>query len=159
MTKRNFSRRKFLKTGALAAGAATVGTVAMPQVSRAQSTTIKMQGSWGAKDVFNEMAQDYVERVNKMAGGRMKIDYLPDAADAVRVRGIARDVVQDRALVVLRFEVGHRSGLVIGACGARATTEHKTPLRPCRCTQRKTRCPQRNRDGLIRHATPIFSRR
>jgi hypothetical protein len=40
MTKHNFSRRKFLKTGALAAGAATVGTVAMPQVSRAQSTTI-----------------------------------------------------------------------------------------------------------------------
>ncbi len=35
-----------------------------------------MQGSWGAKDVFNEMAQDYVERVNKMAGGRLKIDYL-----------------------------------------------------------------------------------
>ena len=67
MTKTNpVSRRKFLKTSALAAGAATVGTVAMPQVSRAQTTTLKMQGSWGAKDVFNEMALDYVERVNKM---------------------------------------------------------------------------------------------
>ena len=39
-----------------------------------------MQGSWGAKDVFNEMAQDYVERVNKMAGGRLKIDYLVGGA-------------------------------------------------------------------------------
>src|SRR5688572_20438467 len=70
------SRRKFLKTGAVAAGTAAVGTVAMPQVSRAQTVTLKMQGSWGAKDVFNEMAQDYIERVNGMAGGRLKIDFL-----------------------------------------------------------------------------------
>ncbi len=39
-----------------------------------------MQGSWGAKDVFNEMAQDYVERVNKMAGNRLKIDFLVGGA-------------------------------------------------------------------------------
>ena len=74
------SRRKFLKTGAVAAGTAAVGTVAMPQVSRAQTVTLKMQGSWGAKDVFNEMAQDYVERVNKMAGDRLKIDFLVGGA-------------------------------------------------------------------------------
>jgi TRAP-type mannitol/chloroaromatic compound transport system substrate-binding protein len=70
------SRRKFLKTGAVAAGVATAGTIAMPQVSRAQTATLKMQGSWGAKDVFNEFAQDYVDRVNAMGGGRLKIDYL-----------------------------------------------------------------------------------
>ena len=52
----------------------------MPQVSRAQTATLSMQGSWGAKDVFNEMAQDYVERVNDMAGGRLKIDYLVGGA-------------------------------------------------------------------------------
>jgi TRAP-type mannitol/chloroaromatic compound transport system substrate-binding protein len=74
------TRRKFLKVGALAAGAATVGTISMPQVSRAQTTTLKMQGSWGAKDVFNEMAMDYVDRVNKMAGNRLKIDYLVGGA-------------------------------------------------------------------------------
>ena len=70
------SRRKFL----LAAGATGAATVAMPQISRAQTVTLKMQGSWGAKDVFNEMAQDYVERVNSMAGGRLKIDYLVGGA-------------------------------------------------------------------------------
>ncbi|MCZ7658690.1 MAG: TRAP transporter substrate-binding protein [Xanthobacteraceae bacterium] len=70
------TRRKFL-TGAAVAGAATV---AMPQVSRAQTVTLKMQGSWGAKDVFNEMAEDYVKRVNEMAGGRLKIDYLVGGA-------------------------------------------------------------------------------
>jgi TRAP-type mannitol/chloroaromatic compound transport system substrate-binding protein len=73
------NRRRFLKGGALAAAAAA-GTVAMPNVSRAQTATLKMQGSWGAKDVFNEMAQDYVERVNKMAGNRLKIDYLVGGA-------------------------------------------------------------------------------
>ena len=74
------SRRRFLKTGALAAGTAAIGTVAMPQISRAQTTTLKMQGSWGAKDVFNEFAEDYVKRVNDMAGGRLKIDYLVGGA-------------------------------------------------------------------------------
>ncbi len=66
------TRRKFL-TGAALTGAATI---AFPQVSRAQTTTLKMQGSWGKADVFNEMAEDYVKRVNDMAGGRLKIDYL-----------------------------------------------------------------------------------
>jgi TRAP-type mannitol/chloroaromatic compound transport system substrate-binding protein len=54
--------------------------IAMPQVSRAQTVTLKMQGSWGAKDVFNEFAEDYVKRVNEMTGGRLKIDYLVGGA-------------------------------------------------------------------------------
>ena len=70
------SRRRFLKrTGAIGA-AAIAGATAMPNVSRAQTVTLRMQGSWGAKDVFNEMAQDYVKRVHDMAGSRLKIDYL-----------------------------------------------------------------------------------
>ena len=69
------SRRKFL-TGAAAAttGAAITG---FPMISVAQSPVVfKMQGSWGAKDIFNDMAQEYVKRVNEMAGGRLRIDYL-----------------------------------------------------------------------------------
>jgi len=69
------SRRKFL-TGAAAAttGAAITG---FPMISVAQSPVVlKMQGAWGAKDIFNEMAQEYVTRVNDMAGGRLRIDYL-----------------------------------------------------------------------------------
>jgi TRAP-type mannitol/chloroaromatic compound transport system substrate-binding protein len=75
-TSKSATRRKFL-AGAAITGAAAV---AMPQVSRAQTATLKMQGSWGAKDVFNEMAQDYVSRVNAMAGGRLKIDFLVGGA-------------------------------------------------------------------------------
>jgi TRAP-type mannitol/chloroaromatic compound transport system substrate-binding protein len=69
------SRRKFLGGAAAAgAGAAISG---FPMISVAQSPIVlKMQGSWGAKDIFNDMAQEYVKRVNEMSGGRLRIDYL-----------------------------------------------------------------------------------
>ncbi len=70
------NRRKFL----LGAGVAGAAAVAMPQISRAQTATWKMQGSWPATDIFSEMAQDYCKRVNDMAGGRLKIDYLAGGA-------------------------------------------------------------------------------
>ncbi|MGB5081184.1 MAG: TRAP transporter substrate-binding protein [Burkholderiales bacterium] len=69
------SRRKFL-TGAAAAtaGAATLG---FPMIAKSQSPiVIKMQGAWSATDIFNEFAQEFVTRVNAMAGGRLRIDYL-----------------------------------------------------------------------------------
>ena len=72
------SRRTFLKTAA--AGAAGAAALGFPMVSRAQTVTLKMQGAWGAKDIFNEYAEDYVKRVNDMAGGRLKIDYLVSGA-------------------------------------------------------------------------------
>ena len=66
------TRRKFLG-GAAVAG---VATIAMPQVSRAQTVTLKMQGGWGATDILNEYGQDYARIVNEMGGGRLKVDYL-----------------------------------------------------------------------------------
>ena len=69
------ARRKFL--GAAASGVAGAAALAAPMIARAQSPiVIKMQGAWGAKDIFNEMAEDYVKKVNEMAGGRLRIDYL-----------------------------------------------------------------------------------
>jgi len=73
------SRRKFL-TGAAAAtaGAATLG---FPMIAKSQSPiVIKMQGAWSATDIFNEFAQEFVTRVNAMAGGRLRIDYLVGGA-------------------------------------------------------------------------------
>jgi TRAP-type mannitol/chloroaromatic compound transport system substrate-binding protein len=68
------SRRKFI-TGA--AGVAGAAALSAPMISVAQSPiVIKMQGSWGAKDIFNDMANEYVKRVNDMSGGRLRIDYL-----------------------------------------------------------------------------------
>jgi TRAP-type mannitol/chloroaromatic compound transport system substrate-binding protein len=73
------SRRKFLRasaaTTATAAGAATLG---FPMISTgAGMTTLKMQGSWGAGDMLEEYAKQYVEIVNDMGkGSGLKIDYL-----------------------------------------------------------------------------------
>jgi TRAP-type mannitol/chloroaromatic compound transport system substrate-binding protein len=68
------SRRKFLTGAAAAGGAAITG---FPMIAKSQSPIVlKMQGSWGAKDIFNEMAEEYVKRVNEMSGGRLRIDYL-----------------------------------------------------------------------------------
>ena len=74
------TRRAFLKRAVAAAGA--TAAVAMPQVARAQETvTLKFQSTWPQKDIFHEYAQDYVNRVNEMSGGRLKLDLL--AAGAV----------------------------------------------------------------------------
>jgi TRAP-type mannitol/chloroaromatic compound transport system substrate-binding protein len=75
------SRRGFLKTGATAA-AAGAAAIAMPNVVRAQEAVVfKFQSTWPAKDIFHEYAQDFVNRVNEMGGGRLKIELL--AAGAV----------------------------------------------------------------------------
>jgi TRAP-type mannitol/chloroaromatic compound transport system substrate-binding protein len=69
------SRRKFFKkAGTVAVAAPLAG---FPMISVAQSPIVlKMQGGWGATDIFNDMAKEYVTRVNEMSGGRLRIDYL-----------------------------------------------------------------------------------
>jgi TRAP-type mannitol/chloroaromatic compound transport system substrate-binding protein len=76
-------RRRFLKTAALGGAAAVAGaaTLATPNVSRAQTTVLRFQSTWPQRDIFHEMAQDYVRRVNEMSGGRLRLDLL--AAGAV----------------------------------------------------------------------------
>lgn len=76
-SKAKTSRRKFL----LGAGAVGAATLAMPQVSRAQTIVWKYQSTWPTKDIFHEMAVDYAKKVNEMTGGRLKLDVL--AAGAV----------------------------------------------------------------------------
>lgn len=73
------SRRRLLTGAAVAAGAGAA-TLAMPQVSRAQTTMLRMQSSWPAGDIFHEMARDYVDRVERMSGGRLSIDLTPAGA-------------------------------------------------------------------------------
>jgi TRAP-type mannitol/chloroaromatic compound transport system substrate-binding protein len=69
------SRRKFLKTGGAAVAGATAA-VAMPNIARAQTKTLKIQAAWGG-GIFLENAQSYVDRVSAMAGNSLKIDLLP----------------------------------------------------------------------------------
>ena len=90
------SRRRRFLTGATAVAAGAAATaVAMPNVSRAQTVTLKMQGAWGAKDIFND-SQAYVARVNEMSGGRLVIEYL--IAGAVVKPFSIQDAVNDGVL-------------------------------------------------------------
>lgn len=73
------SRRRFL--GAAATGTAGVAAMAAPMMAMAQAPVVmKIQGSWGPNDIFSEMAQQYVTRVNEMSGGRLRMEYLPAGA-------------------------------------------------------------------------------
>jgi TRAP-type mannitol/chloroaromatic compound transport system substrate-binding protein len=73
------SRRKFFGTAATAAVAAPLA--GFPMIAVAQSPVVfKIQGAWGPNEIFTEMAQQYVTRVNEMAGGRLRLEYLPTGA-------------------------------------------------------------------------------
>ncbi|GMU24978.1 MAG: hypothetical protein AMXMBFR13_50490 [Phycisphaerae bacterium] len=75
------SRRQFL-TAAATASAGGAAALAMPNVARAQDVIVlKFQSTWPQKDIFHEFAQDYVNKVNEMSGGRLRLDLL--AAGAV----------------------------------------------------------------------------
>ncbi len=108
VSAKNVSRRKFLRTGALGAGAAA-GALAMPSVVTAQTATVlKMQTSWTVSDIFHEMAQQYADRVNAMSGGRLTIDLLPGGAVVApfQVQDACHDGVIDAAHTVPAYWYG-----------------------------------------------------
>ncbi len=78
-TVKGANRRGFLKAAAV--GGAGAAVLATPNVSRAQTVTLRFQSTWPQRDIFHEFAQDYVTRVNNLAGGRLRVELL--AAGAV----------------------------------------------------------------------------
>jgi TRAP-type mannitol/chloroaromatic compound transport system substrate-binding protein len=118
-TEKQVSRRKFLKGGALAAGAAT-GALAMPSVVTAQSPLVlKMQSSWPASDIFQEQAQQYVDRVHAMSNNRIKIDLLPAGAvvGAFDVQDACHDGALDAAHTVPVYWYGKHKGASLFGTG------------------------------------------
>jgi len=101
------TRRKFLK-GAAVATAGAGAALAAPHVARAQSTVLKMQGSWGASDIFSDMARQYTDRVGAMSGGSLTIDYLPAGAvvGAFQVQDACHDGILDAAHTVTAYWYG-----------------------------------------------------
>jgi len=73
-------RRRFLATAAVGGAAVAAGTLATPQVSRAQTVTWRFQSTWPQRDIFHEFAADYVSRVNTLGGGRLRLELLPAGA-------------------------------------------------------------------------------
>jgi TRAP-type mannitol/chloroaromatic compound transport system substrate-binding protein len=117
--KKSVSRRKFLKSGTIAAGAAA-GALAMPSVVTAQSPIVlKMQSSWPATDIFQEQAQQYVDRVQKMSNNRLKIDLLPSGAvvGAFDVQDAVHDGALDAAHSVPVYYYGKHKGASLFGTG------------------------------------------
>ncbi|WP_137180214.1 TRAP transporter substrate-binding protein [Roseomonas sp. AR75] len=72
------ARRGLLKAAAV--GAVGTAVLATPNVSRAQTVSWRFQSTWPQRDIFHEFAQDYVSRVNAMAGNRLRLELLPAGA-------------------------------------------------------------------------------
>jgi TRAP-type mannitol/chloroaromatic compound transport system substrate-binding protein len=117
VSTKSVSRRKFLRGGAVAAGAA-VGGLAMPAVVTAQSPqVIRMQSSWTSSDIFQEMAKQYADRVDAMSGGRLRVDLTPAGAivQAFQVQDAVADGVLDAAHTVPAYWYGkHKAASLFG---------------------------------------------
>ena len=111
------TRRRFLRTSALAAGAATI---AAPTVVKAQGPiSMRWQSTWPSKDIFHEFALDYAKKVNDMTGGDLKIEVLPAGA-VVPAFGLLDAVskgVLDGGHGVLVYHYGKQTALALWGSG------------------------------------------
>jgi TRAP-type mannitol/chloroaromatic compound transport system substrate-binding protein len=87
-----------------------------------------MQSSWPASDVWQEFAQQYVDRVQRMSNNRIKIDLLPAGAvvGAFQVLDAVNDGIIDAAHTVPVYWYGkHKAASLFGTgpvFGGTATT-------------------------------------
>jgi TRAP-type mannitol/chloroaromatic compound transport system substrate-binding protein len=112
------ARRKFLASGAVAAGAAITG---FPMIAKAQAGPINMrwQSTWPSKDIFHEYALDFAKRVNDMTGGDLKIEVLP-AGSVVPAFGLLEAVSKgtlDGGHGVLGYHYGKQNALALWNSG------------------------------------------
>jgi TRAP-type mannitol/chloroaromatic compound transport system substrate-binding protein len=123
-----FSRRSFLRTGAVAGGAAAASGLAAPAVLAQAPLTVKMQTSWPASDIWMDMARQYTTACEEMSGGRLKFDLLPAGAvvGAFQVLDGVNDGVIDAAHSVSAYWYGkHKAASFFGTgpvFGGTATT-------------------------------------
>ena len=126
--KARFSRRSFLRKGALGGGAAAATALAAPAVLAQSPIVMKMQTSWPASDIWMDFARQYVERVEEMSGGRLKVDLLPAGAvvGAFQVMDAVHDGVLDATHTVPVYWYGkHKAASFFGTgpvFGGNATT-------------------------------------
>jgi TRAP-type mannitol/chloroaromatic compound transport system substrate-binding protein len=108
------SRRNLLKGAAVAAG-----TMSVPMVASAQTTTLRFQSTWPAKDIFHEYANDFAKKVNDMAGGRLKIEVLPSGAvvPAFQLLEAVSKGTLDGGHGVLAYHYGKNSALALWGSG------------------------------------------
>lgn len=108
------SRRSLLKGAAVAAGA-----LSAPMVSQAQTTSLRFQSTWPAKDIFHEYANDFAKKVNDMAGNRLKIEVLPAGAvvPAFQLLDAVSKGTLDGGHGVIAYHYGKNSALALWGSG------------------------------------------
>ncbi|MGB3388577.1 MAG: TRAP transporter substrate-binding protein [Pseudaminobacter sp.] len=127
MAKKAISRRELLGASTLV-GATAASALAAPAVLAQSPVTIKMQTSWPASDIWMDFARQYIERVEKMSGGRVKFELLPAGAvvGAFQVLDAVNDGVIDAAHTVPVYWYGkHKAASLFGTgpvFGGSATT-------------------------------------
>jgi TRAP-type mannitol/chloroaromatic compound transport system substrate-binding protein len=108
------SRRNFLKTAAVTAGAAA--TMGFPMIAKGQTTiNWRWQSTWPTKDIFHEFALDFAKKVNDMTGGELKIEVLPAGA-VVPAFGVLDAVSKgtlDGAHGVIVYHYGKQNALAL----------------------------------------------
>jgi TRAP-type mannitol/chloroaromatic compound transport system substrate-binding protein len=113
--KAKSSRRRFLGT----AGAAGAAALTAPMAAVAQTTTLRFQSTWPAKDIFHEYANDFAKKVNDMAGNRLKIEVLPSGAVVPAfqlLEGVAKGTL-DGGHGVVAYHYGKNSALALWGSG------------------------------------------
>ena len=115
--KKAAPRRRFLKRAAT--GAVATGALAAPMVSRAQTTSLRFQSTWPAKDIFHEYAMDFAKKVNEMAGSRLKIDVLPagSVVPAFQLLDAVSKGTLDGGHGVIAYWYGKNSALALWGSG------------------------------------------
>ncbi|GIT70428.1 MAG: hypothetical protein Ct9H300mP28_02420 [Pseudomonadota bacterium] len=84
--------------GAAFAGVAAAGTLGVPNFPQKAATVLKVQAAGGG-GIFLENAKSYFDRVNKMAGGGLKIDLL--SVNSVVKTSQMQDAVHRGSLMAL----------------------------------------------------------
>ncbi|TFH88592.1 C4-dicarboxylate ABC transporter [Billgrantia azerbaijanica] len=117
VTEKPTSRRQFLKGGLLATGGVAASTIGAPAVLAQSPIIIKMQTSWPSGDIWMDFAREYVDRVQRMSGGRLQIDLLPAGAvvGAFQVLDAVHDGIIDAAHSVPVYWYGkHKAASLFG---------------------------------------------
>ncbi len=117
MTQAPNKRRSLIKGAAITAG--TAAAISAPMIAVAQTTSLRFQSTWPAKDIFHEYANDFAKKVNDMASGRLKIEVLPAGAvvPAFQLLDAVNKGTLDGGHGVLAYHYGKSSALALWGSG------------------------------------------
>ena len=116
-SKPGLSRRDYLKNAALGVAAGGAATLGFPAIAKAQNKTwnLKLQSNWTGIGIQSQdrAVKLFVERVNKMSGGRIKVQNF-DAEVLLGIGETFRGVGSGVADLAVTSSVYHRGIVPVG---------------------------------------------